>query len=157
MKPRGDEKHEFTQDQRSAFPERLHGLRMTRARRGILSILTSSTVPMTVEDILAALRRRESSVVLSTVYRNVDSLVTQGSVRRIALPDGERALFELARGPHRHYAVCLTCHRVIPLDGCPVEQYANDAGLRLDFQVTSHTLVLYGYCRDCRPGSRTGR
>ena len=149
------ERHEFFGNQRPGPPEEFHGLRMTRARRGILNILSTSTVPMTVEDILAALRRNESSVVLSTVYRNVDSLVTRGSVRRIALPDGERALYELARGPHRHYAVCLKCHRVIPLDGCPVEQYANDAGLHLDFQVTDHSLVLYGYCRNCRPESQS--
>ena len=147
-----DQQHKRAEEQRGVVLDGLQGLRMTRARRGIIDILRSSSVPMTVEDILAALRENEPSVVLSTVYRNLDSLVVHGAVRRIMLPDGDRALFELASGPHRHYAVCLQCHRVLPLDGCPVEEYAKDAGRRLGFQVTEHSLVLYGYCRHCRSG-----
>lgn len=132
------------------MPEALRGLRMTRARRGIINILSSSTVPMAVEEVLAALRQNEPCVVLSTVYRNLDNLTAHGAVRRIMLPDGDRALFELASGPHRHYAVCLTCRRVVPLDGCPVEEFATAVGLRLDFEVTEHSLVFYGYCHNCR-------
>jgi Fur family ferric uptake transcriptional regulator len=140
----------------SQVPEAISGLRMTRARRGIIHILGSSEVPMAVEEVLTALRRSDQRVVLSTVYRNLDSLTAHGAVRRLLLADGDRALFELASGPHRHYAVCLKCHLVVPLGGCPVEEFVRDTGKRLDFDVTDHDLVLYGYCHNCKSGEESG-
>jgi Fe2+ or Zn2+ uptake regulation protein len=132
----------------------LSGSRMTRARRGIIDILGSSATPMTAEEVFQALHRTVPHAVLSTVYRNLDNMTAHGDVRRMILADGDRALFELADGPHRHYAVCLGCHLVFPLDGCPVEEFAEVTGRQLDFDVTDHSLVLYGYCRNCRPGHR---
>jgi Fur family ferric uptake transcriptional regulator len=156
MKRTDQQWHDHAHQQGTQVLEALRGLRMTRARRGIIDILGSSAVPMAVEEVFAALRKNEPRVVLSTVYRNLDSLTAHGAVRRMMLADGDRALFELASGPHRHYAVCLNCHLVVPLDGCPVEEFARAAGLQLDFDVTDHSLVLYGYCHSCRSERQSG-
>ncbi len=140
----------------SQVPDAISGLRMTRARRGIINILGSSAVPMAAEEVLGALRKSDERVVLSTVYRNLDSLTAHGAVRRLLLADGDHALFELASSPHRHYAVCLKCHVVVPVVGCPVEKFIRDTGKRLDFDVTDHDLVLYGYCHNCKPREESG-
>ncbi len=134
-----------------AGPRRMFtGLRVTRARRDLIDILSHSSAPMTAEAVLEILRDREPHVALSTVYRNLDRLAERGAVHKMVLADQDRALFELAALPHRHYAVCLNCHKVFPLDGCPVEEFASHVASETGFQVTEHSLVLYGYCRACQ-------
>ena len=56
---------------------------------------------------------------------------------------------ELNRGEHPHYAVCLECHKRIPLPSCPFAHVhlEQDTG---DFTVTGHKLELYGYCKKCQ-------
>lgn len=56
-------------------------------------------------------------------------------------------LTEQAEG--QEYAVCLECHRRIPLQNCPFAHIhlEKDAG---DFTVTGHKLELYGYCSECK-------
>ena len=58
-------------------------------------------------------------------------------------------VYELNRGEHTHYAVCLECHKRIPLPSCPFAHVhlEQDTG---DFTVTGHKLELYGYCKKCQ-------
>ena len=52
-----------------------------------------------------------------------------------------------------HYAVCLECHRRIPLKNCPFSQIHMGKEAE-DFTVTEHKLELYGYCKECREGGK---
>ncbi len=131
-------------------------LRLTRARRDVLDILRRAALPMTAEAVLAALRDREPRAAFSTVYRSLDCLAAHGAVHKVMLVDQDCTLFEATDIPHRHYAVCLGCHKVFPLEGCPVEKFAQHVSSDTGFQVTEHSLVLYGYCRACQ-STHTGR
>ena len=136
----------------------LRGFRMTRDRRTILQVLGEVSIPLTAEDVLKRVNTTLPGMALSTVYRTLDELVSRGSVQRTLLSNDGRSFFELMGNVHRHYMVCLGCHHMFPISSCPVEDFANSAAEALDFEVTNHSLVLYGYCRHCRserqsPGS----
>ena len=136
----------------------LKGFRMTRDRRTILEVLGKVSIPLTAEDVLSRVNSALPGIALSTVYRTLDELVSRGIVQRTLLSNDGRSFFELMGNAHRHYMVCLGCHRMFPISNCPVEDFANSAAEALDFEVTDHSLVLYGYCRHCRserqsPGS----
>ena len=143
---------------RSQVSGQLKGFRMTRDRRIILQVLREVSIPLTAEDVLERVNAALPGMALSTVYRTLDELVSRGSVQRTLLSNDGRSFFELMGNAHRHYMVCLGCHRMFPISNCPVEDFANSAAEALDFEVTDHSLVLYGYCRHCRserqsPGS----
>jgi len=125
---------------------------MTRDRRTILQVLGKVSIPLTAEDILKRVNTAVPGMALSTVYRTLDELVSRGSVQRTLLSNDGRSFFELMGNVHRHYMVCLGCHRMFPISSCPVGDFANSAAEELDFEVTDHSLVLYGYCRHCRSG-----
>ena len=125
------------------------GLKITRQRRDIIDILEQSTRPVSAEGIYFDLRERGNSISLSTVYRVLELLVAKKAVRRISTVDECGALFELD-DMHRHYLVCLGCHKMFPLDDCPLEAYEKELTSRTGFDVTGHSLEIYGYCRDCR-------
>jgi Fur family ferric uptake transcriptional regulator len=133
----------------------LKGFRMTRDRRIILELLREAGIPLTAEDI----RERATAVLpglaLSTVYRTLDELLGRGHVERTLLSNDGRAFFELTGRAHRHYMVCLGCHRMLPIRSCPVDDSADSAAEELGFEVTDHSLVLYGYCIHCRSGRQS--
>lgn len=133
----------------------LRGFRMTRDRRTILQVLGEVSIPLTADDVLKRVNTALPGMALSTVYRTLDELVSRGSVQRTLLSNDGRSFFELTGNVHRHYMVCLACHRMFPLSSCPVRDFANSAAQELDFEVTDHSLVLYGYCRACRSGRQS--
>lgn len=134
----------------SQVPGQLKGFRMTRDRRIILQVLRESAIPLTAEDVLERVNAIVPEVALSTVYRTLDELVSRGSMQRTLLSNDGHAFFELVRHAHRHYMVCLGCHQMFPIRKCPVEDSVDDAAKDLGFEVTDHSLVLYGYCHCCR-------
>jgi len=150
-----EHRHQTVGDQ---VPGQLEGFRMTRDRRTILEVLGKVSIPLTAENVLSRVNSALPGIALSTVYRTLDELVSRGIVQRTLLSNDGRSFFELTGNTHRHYMVCLGCHRMFPISTCPVEDFANRAAEDLGFEVTDHSLVLYGYCRHCRserqsPGS----
>jgi Fur family ferric uptake transcriptional regulator len=136
----------------SQVPGHLKGFRMTRDRRIILQVLRESCIPLTAEDVLERVSATVPGIALSTVYRTLGELVNRGSMQRMLLSNDGHAFFELVGHVHRHYMVCLGCHRMLPIRNCPVDDSADSAAQELGFEVTDHSLVLYGYCRHCRSG-----
>lgn len=133
-------------------PGQLKGFRMTRDRRIILQVLRESGIPLTAEDVLERVSASVPGIALSTVYRTLDELVSRGSMQRTLLSNDGHAFFELVGHAHRHYMVCLGCHQMFPIRKCPVGDSIDSAAEDLGFEVTEHSLVLYGYCHHCRSG-----
>jgi Fur family ferric uptake transcriptional regulator len=131
----------------SQTTEQLKGFRMTRERRVILRVLRDAGKPLTAEEVFEQIK---AGMALSTVYRTLDNLVRRGHIQQTLLSTNGRAVFELMGNIHRHYMVCLDCHRMFPFASCPVKDFPNRSAEELDFEVVDHSLVLYGYCHDCR-------
>jgi Fur family transcriptional regulator, peroxide stress response regulator len=122
--------------------------RRTRQLATVLAAVRASGVAHpTAERIFADVRRELPRISLGTVYRNLQRLAAEGVIG-VTHPDGGPARFDPTPGGHDHF-VCRTCGRLEDLPSSPP-----DAGRRAARQaghaVTSHALVLYGACRDCR-------
>lgn len=93
---------------------------------------------------LEEIRARCPRVGLVTVYRALDLFSEIGLVRRLDLGDGPR--YELAED-HHHHLICESCGDISEFEACPV-----DSGLlrEMDFEVSSHSLEVYGRCGVCR-------
>lgn len=126
------------------------GLKKTRRREDVLRVLEGSDRPLTAEEIFLALKEQGADISLSTVYRVVDVLLEKEIVRKAGSDGNGRAVFELNRSVHRHYLVCLGCHKMIPMDGCPLGDLEKRLERDTGFSVTGHSLEIYGYCRECR-------
>jgi Fe2+ or Zn2+ uptake regulation protein len=121
----------------------------TKARESILSVLENASEPLSAADIYSKVDGKGEEVWLSTVYRTLDQLVDRGVVIKATITVGGKALYELHRETHRHYAICLACNKVIQLEDCPLENFMpkiKDS----QFKVTGHNLEVFGYCIDCK-------
>jgi Fur family ferric uptake transcriptional regulator len=128
------------------------GLKNTKTRALVLEILDHAPNPMTVDEIFLLLKKNEPSINLSTVYRTVDTLVKKDFVVKATLMEDSRARYEYNRMEHKHLLVCVNCSRMIPVKGCPIDEYARTLCSREGFEPTGHRLEIYGVCSDCKKG-----
>ena len=125
------------------------GLKRTRQRERVLEVLAAAEAPLGALDIALKIENEGGGAWLSTVYRALESFAEHHMVVKIAVTGSDVALFELSRAGHRHYAVCVDCHRIIPMSGCPVGHFQPE--LTEDgFTVTGHNLEVFGHCKNCR-------
>jgi Fur family ferric uptake transcriptional regulator len=115
------------------------GYKVTPQRLAVLGALAAEQ-----HQSLGEIRARCPEVGLVTIYRTLDLLSEIGAVRRLDLGDGPR--YELAED-HHHHLICESCGGVSEFERCPLEL----GRLRgVDFEISSHTLEIYGRCADCR-------
>jgi len=126
------------------------GIKRTRQRESVLSVLENSEKPLTVADICSKMEKGGDGTWMSTVYRILGIFEKKGLVIKTNMMNNEMAMYELNRFQHKHYAVCTSCHKIISMDNCPMEKFIpkfEDEG----FYVTGHNLEVFGFCKDCRP------
>jgi Fur family ferric uptake transcriptional regulator len=114
------------------------GYKATPQRLAVLKALAAEQ-----HQSLGEVRARCPEVGLVTIYRTLDLLSEIGVVRRLELGDGPR--YELAED-HHHHLICESCGAISEFDRCPLDLRR----LRgVDFEVSSHTLEIYGRCAKC--------
>lgn len=130
------------------------GIKWTRQRKCVYDILKKEKEPVSAVQIYQQLLQTEEAqnYAISTVYRILGTFEEKGIVHKDVHSEDKTSVYELERGMHTHYAVCLECHKRIPLERCP---FVHMHGMHEedgpeDFVVTGHRLELYGYCRECR-------
>lgn len=129
----------------SAWPA---GIKKTKQRLCVFSVLQGAERPLSAQEVFSRAQSEDASVWLSTVYRILDHFVGEGLAVKTAVMDSSTALYELSGGNHRHYAVCVNCHKVIELTNCPMEKFVPEIA-ESDFRVLGHRVEMYGYCKDC--------
>lgn len=130
------------------------GLKWTKQRKHVYKVLWETEEPLSAIQIyqrMSAHEDREAGAeyAVSTVYRILAAFEEKGLVEKSTWMEDGTAVYSLNRGGHTHYAVCLKCHRRIPLQNCPFSHIHPEEGME-DFTVTGHKLELYGYCGNCR-------
>ena len=127
------------------------GLKWTIQRKSVYKVLWEAKEPLSAVQIynLVTPGAEGEDYALSTIYRILAAFEERGLVERIAWMGDGSVAYALNRGKHIHYAVCLECHRRIPLQECPFAHIHLDSEAG-DFTVTGHKLELYGYCVECK-------
>ena len=132
--------------------------RVTRQKEAILRAALDSGDHPTADMIYATVRRELPRISLGTVYRNLQRLVAEGRMSLAPVQDdsGRSYRFDPETRPHDHF-VCQGCKRIY--DVARDRTGAVDLGaLELKgFQVTSHTLAVYGLCPRCALARRGAR
>lgn len=130
------------------FPE---DIKRTKQREKIFRILFCASKPMSAADIYQCILKSgvNTGFAISTVYRVLSVFEKMGYVTKSALMDEDMSYYEWNRGGHTHYAVCLKCHKLIPLEDCPFE-HAQIHPAEKGFCITGHKLELYGFCKGCQ-------
>ena len=126
------------------------GVRATRQRLEILGELAREPDDATAQTLWRRLREREGSAIgLATVYRTLSLLSEKGVIDALSHHDGELC-YRLCGDAHHHHLVCSSCHRVVEIRECGLDDWLSRVSARHDFVTTSHTIELTGLCPACR-------
>ena len=102
------------------------------------------------QEIYVWLRQNEAHTLgLTTIYRALETLLTERLVQAVDLGDGEKRYEAVQPGHHHHHLICQNCRANIHLDNCFVDNLTDAIMARHGFQVTSHILEIFGTCSHC--------
>jgi Fe2+ or Zn2+ uptake regulation protein len=121
--------------------------RSTRQRRLIRDAVRSTDSHPTAEWVYEEVRRLLPRISLGTVYRNLQVLVDEGTLR--SWTRGGRTRYDADLSTHDHFS-CRECGLLLDLERTP-RAFAEERRLRArGHEIVEHVLEFVGICRDCR-------
>ncbi len=129
------------------------GLKVTLPRIKILEILEKqeeSDRHLTAEQVYKILLKEDEEIGLATVYRVLTQFEAAGLVSRHHF-EGGNSVFELNKGSHHDHIVCMKCGKVNEFTDEMIEKRQQAIANELGYELTDHSLYLYGYCNNCKP------
>ena len=126
------------------------GLKVTLPRVKILSILEGSGARhQSAEDVYKELLESGEDIGLATVYRVLTQFESAGLIKRHHF-EGGHSVFEIDQGDHHDHILCVKCGKVDEFFDETIEQHQQDIALRLGYELTDHSLYMYGICSNCK-------
>lgn len=131
--------------------------RTTRQRRAIEEILQHTDDFVSAQDLHLRLRQNGDAIGLATVYRTLSTMAEDDRVDVLRTDDGEARYRLCSTDEHHHHIVCRSCGFTVEVEGPAVETWAAGTAASHGFTQVSHTLEVFGTCRDCAEAAAAAR
>lgn len=120
----------------------------SKQREIILDTLSKNTIHPTAEALLEFLKRDDSNVGMTTLYRNLNQLADAGLIKKI---DGlePSAHFDHNTFEHYHF-ICEKCKKVYDIPSSVAPDLVKNTTEATGFDITSHDIVFHGICSECK-------
>jgi Fur family transcriptional regulator, ferric uptake regulator len=128
---------------------RARGVRVTSQRLEVLAELGRERDDVTAQALWGRLRARGSQTGLATVYRTLSLLNEKGVIDTLS-HHGTELCYRLCNDTHHHHLVCATCHSVVEIDQCGLDDWLAEVAARHSFVLTEHRVEVTGVCSSCR-------
>lgn len=115
----------------------------------VLAAVKGTESHPTAAQVFDAVRQKESTVSLATVYRNLALLRDTGRIISFKTDDGVEH-FDGRLEEHQHFR-CLYCGKIYDAFFSVDPLMAEEMARCLDCSVEGYTLLFYGKCKHCRP------
>ena len=126
------------------------GLKVTLPRLKILEVLEkSSNHHLSVEDIYRTLIEKNKEINVATIYRVLSQFEESGIVNKLNF-ENNQAVYELSNVEHHDHLVCVKCNTIIEFQDDVIERHQLQIANKYGFQLTDHSLYLYGLCKTCK-------
>ena len=127
---------------------RRHSLKTTQQRELIVDQFLRLQGHVSIEDLLARVRRRNTRVGYATVYRTLKLLTECGLAAPRQFGDGQTR-YEVADdiAHHHDHLICVQCGLILEFENEEIERLQDEMAARLGgFKVVRHKHELYGLC-----------
>ena len=125
-------------------------MRYSKQRDEILNVVLSSCNHPDAKEVYNMVKKKIPNISLGTVYRNLNTLVDEGKIRKVLMKDGNDR-FDKMLINHNHI-ICECCGKVrdvdLLLNGNEVKEVENQTG----FKITDCNFNINGICNDCMKG-----
>lgn len=104
---------------------------------------------LNAEQVYKILLSENEEIGLATIYRVLTQFEAAGLVSRHHF-EGGNSVFELNKGQHHDHLVCVKCGQVDEFTDDIIEDRQNQIAKGLGYDLTDHSLYLYGLCPNCK-------
>jgi Fur family transcriptional regulator, ferric uptake regulator len=103
---------------------------------------------LSAEDIYRVLIEQNEEVGVATIYRVLSQFEESGIVQKLNF-ENNQAVYELCGLEHHDHLVCVKCNKIIEFQDDVIEQHQLQIAKKYGFELTDHSLYLYGLCKNC--------
>ena len=137
----------WTETLESALKQR--GLRLTVQRFAIAKTFFEAEGHLNADELCSAVRVEYPAIGQATVYRTLKLLEEVGLASSSTFGSNS-ARFEVNDGHHHDHLVCTSCDRIIEFLNEEIEALQEEIAKEHGFILTSHSMELFGLCKECR-------
>ncbi len=113
-------------------------------------ILKKTQKPITVQEISSGLLKKNISANKTTIYRELEFLLTQNIIDEIEFGDGKKR-YELRSEKHHHHIVCIQCGKVEDIDfDVDLKTHEKEISKKTGFEIKEHNIEFFGLCQSCQ-------
>lgn len=133
------------------------GLRSTDQRKLIVETFFRADNHVSIEELLAVVRTKDSRVGYATVYRTLKLLADCGVANERRFGDG-LTRYELADdATHHDHLICIQCGEITEFEEPRIEELQDKVARKHGFRLRMHKHELYGTCPKCQAAEPSER
>ena len=126
-------------------------LKITPQRRRVFEKAFEVHEHFSVETMYEWLKAEEGPAVSrATVYRTLEVLERGGFIEAVETGRGEVVYEHVLGHEHHDHMVCKNCGKIIEFFDAELEARQERAAAKRGFVIESHSLQLFGRCKDCQ-------
>ena len=125
-------------------------LKRTVQRETILEVFLHSKRHLTVEELHALVKDRDSSIGLTTVYRTMKLFCDCSLARANHFEEGRVRYEQQYKTAHHDHMICIQCGETIEFVHPQIEKLQEKVARQFGFRITDHRMEIYGACKKCR-------
>jgi Fe2+ or Zn2+ uptake regulation protein len=128
---------------------RAQGGRLTKLRQEIVEILVAEDCLVSASKLLERLNKKQLNPNRSTIFRELLFLTKNQIVLKNNISGTD--YYEIPCEHHHHHLICLGCHSISKVKlANHLKGQERKIAKQNKFEITSHSLEFYGYCRKCQ-------
>lgn len=128
---------------------RTKGFKITQQRELIFGSFFELGEHVSVDELYAKVRQKDSSIGYATVWRNLKLACQVGLAEEVNIGDGVTRYDRVTKTPHGHL-YCLQCKQFIEFEAEQVVKTLVQVAKRNEFSPDGFTIEVHGYCADCQ-------
>ncbi|MGM0533041.1 MAG: Fur family transcriptional regulator [Campylobacterota bacterium] len=130
---------------------RKNGLKYTKQRELILKALHQNNGHFSPEVLYNLVQQEDPAmnIGIATVYRTLGLLEDEGLVSSLSF-GAQGKKYELGVKEHHDHIICTECGKIVEFCDEKIEKRQEKIAKFFKFQITDHTMKIYGVCPDCQ-------
>jgi Fur family ferric uptake transcriptional regulator len=125
-----------------------HGLKRSAQREVILEAFLKAGRHVSVEELLAIVRKKRSDIGRTTIYRSLNLFKDAGLASELVY--GGEARFEpLYNRDHHDHFICSVCGEIFEFKSPEIERIQESIARGIGFEIEGHRHHILGRCRKC--------
>jgi Fur family transcriptional regulator, ferric uptake regulator len=126
-----------------------HNLRWTSQRKLILDVFLQQSGHVHIDDMHTRVREQDPTIGIATLYRTMKLLVESDLAEMHTFND--KTTYEhLFQVRHHDHLICNICEKTVEFEHPLIEKYQLEVCERHGFTLKSHSMDLFGICKNCQ-------